>query len=1018
MGWLRVVVTRVLLVVSYTDGRSHSVSSRAKVRGAVVEGSSAVSALVLSFLMLLSAVLVVVPVERASADLVELGPDGYFSTLEDGATPVIDNETGTAGSMSATGWANTRRILFGKQGSSGTYDGKQVSGGYKTLGYGGATGIASVPDALFQGMDSAYWKSATTAVAANEAMLWADDVVTSGFAFDTNDTYRNSFDSVTGPYQSNVAVVSNAVGAANYSGFEQGLLRAAPVEGVCTAAQSAGCGSGTYTQQSVSMNNYTVFPLSIGDVRQYLGHDTGYTADANFDCPSSSCANNVTGSWLRSAHWSYSNVAYLLKSDATLGNDYTLAQVFGLRPALRLNLDNLLLSADSSNQSQSVAGDLRLTFVETGRKLDTWSASVTGGTGSRTLSLSGSSNLASQSGLGWKIVDPTTNTVLGPGKTSAGGNVALPESQMTEDSKNYDLYVWGQQDGSSAEGLTNRASEPVKATIRGWQVKTPPSYGIELTGITSGMLKAYKIGGYEDVAFDQAGALKSVKLATPVDPVKASVLAAVQAAGGAGVDADNPAGWVGAHWLGYPTDPLSDDTTSAYSPYAGKLQLFAQELVKLGDAALGGVKGSLAGSDLASAGGTATLTVSGPGVYLIVDNSQASGGSLPIIVGTKAFNEDLGDDGRMVDFVDAGVKGKPRLGVAALKTSVTDVSKRVLNDAGMDGFDVGASVAFEIALRVPDLSGFSSVSYAAYEFKVQDVAGEGLVLPDSSVVRVLMDVPAPDSEVTGGLPGSSIQVAGQSLTVDGLKALFAEDASGHVALKADVPVGSLIRVRYAAVVDADVEYSSPGGGGMHANVNTATLTRSTSESDLETKTATANVYSFEVDLVKVDKDDTSRLLGGAKFEVSRDGQPLKFSKLSDGLYRLDAAGGTELVTRTDGSLTLQGVEARGLQFKETNAPSGYFKVADFTVETLPLWDVDASEVTLASYRTSGTNLAYVSQDGRTVVVADPAHSLANLPYTGGFGVLVLLVVGGLILAFAVRPYYLSHRAETTANILE
>jgi hypothetical protein len=33
------------------------------------------------------------------------------------------------------------------------------------------------------------------------------------------------------------------------------------------------------------------------------------------------------------------------------------------------------------------------------------------------------------------------------------------------------------------------------------------------------------------------------------------------------------------------------------------------------------------------------------------------------------------------------------------------------------------------------------------------------------------------------------------------------------------------------------------------------------------------------------------------------------------------------------------------------------------------------------------------------------------------GILILLVLATLFLVFAVRPYYLSHRAETTANIL-
>ncbi|MFT8788889.1 MAG: hypothetical protein ABF806_10120, partial [Bifidobacterium psychraerophilum] len=269
------------------------------------------------------------------------------------------------------------------------------------------------------------------------------------------------------------------------------------------------------------------------------------------------------------------------------------------------------------------------------------------------------------------------------------------------------------------------------------------------------------------------------------------------------------------------------------------------------------------------------------------------------------------------------------------------------------------------------------------------------------------------------------------LSVDGLKVLFAESdgASGRVANKASVPVGSLIRIRYSAVLNTGASLSSPGGGALDPNVNTATLTRSRiagvstgwddAGTGVESRSAVAHAYVFRLDLVKVDKDDTSRPLGGAGFEVSRDGRPLGFVQLGPGVYRLAVPGDvgvlSEVFSHTDGTLDILGVEARALSLRESVAPSGYFKVPAFTVEVLPVWNTDATEVTLASYRTHGTSLAYVSQDGRMVMVADPAHSLANLPYTGGVGILILLVLAILFLVFAVRPYYLSHRAEDKAN---
>ncbi|WP_160247998.1 isopeptide-forming domain-containing fimbrial protein, partial [Bifidobacterium psychraerophilum] len=223
-------------------------------------------------------------------------------------------------------------------------------------------------------------------------------------------------------------------------------------------------------------------------------------------------------------------------------------------------------------------------------------------------------------------------------------------------------------------------------------------------------------------------------------------------------------------------------------------------------------------------------------------------------------------------------------------------------------------VEYEIALQVPDLSSFASLPYSSYVFALSDVADAGLTLPAASSVRVLMDVPSPDTDVTG-TPGLMVSVSGQTVSVDGLKALFAGDnGSSGTTNKAGVPVGSLIRIRYAAVLNTGASLSAPGGGGLHPNVNTATLTRSRvagvspgwddAGPGVESKSATAHAYVFGLDLVKVDKDDVSRKLGGAGFEVTRDGQVLRFTRLSDGVYRLAVPGDTgvlsEVFSHTDG----------------------------------------------------------------------------------------------------------------------
>jgi hypothetical protein len=723
----------------------------------------ALVAFVLALFMLLTGVLVVVPAERASAAMpLNLGPDGYFSGLIDydgdgQLLPVIDEDSRT--STAGDGMKNVSTILFGKQGSSGTYGSVYVSSGYRTLAVGE---VPSVPAAnSFQEYGNQDWlKSATTSVNAHEALLWATDHVTSGIEFSAT---SNSFDSNTGNYKSTLALVSDIVGSTYYSPFEQGLLRSAKLEGVCTAGGSAGCGGGSFTQQTLSANDYVAFPLTVGDLNKFTGFRNGWgtpSYSCNLSVPATSCssAGSTGGYWLRSPRWDTAKKAFNVwqsgSPTAIWADNYQ-----SLRPAVRLTLKNLLLTAHSANQSQPAdnQASLRLTYVESGKTLSLTSRPYIEkeSNGDWVLKdLAGTSDLTTQSGLGWKLFDPDNDAkVLASGRTNydaaagAAGNMKMPCSTLTPQ-KDYRLYMWGQQDGSNTTGWTNHATEPLLALVRAngdgaCELNIPKTYGISLTGQTSGTLTAYRIGEYGETLFTQTGALKSVRLSTPAG-LGTVLMAAAVAAGGSDVDVENPIGWVGSRWLGYPTDPASEDVTSAFSPYAGRLQLFAKALADAvtadGDAVLGGVQGSLNGLD-APVGNPVTLPVSGPGLYLIVDSTQSSGGSLPIIVGTKVFNDAVGDDvveDGMVDFADAGVNGKPRLGQSALKTTVTDVAKFVVNDPGLDGFDVGSEVEYEIALRVPDLNGFS-VPYDAYEFSVEDTAGSGLTLPAASGVKVLLD---------------------------------------------------------------------------------------------------------------------------------------------------------------------------------------------------------------------------------------------------------------------------------------
>ncbi|MEE8701886.1 InlB B-repeat-containing protein [Bifidobacterium crudilactis] len=414
-----------------------------------------------------------------------LGPDGYFDTLSDGdssATPVIDADNATP-EVVQDGWAQTRRILFGKQKddthtSTETLDGAKVSAGYKTIGYGGSTGIESIDNANSFSQHTTNnpqhlnkLLSATTQVAPNEALVWADDIVSSAFSFDTKaectydqlDNCTNDFDS-SPTYLSQAANKSVKASEVNYSEFENSLLYETQIEGVCTNA--AGCGTNEYTEQTKSINKYKVFPLSVGDLNRYLGTTGGaISQDLNVKCAdASSCDLGSKGYWLRTGAWYLKRAMFAVVKSGTVTDYNAGVGQLGLRPALRLQLGDLVLSADSVDQSQKKQGDLQLSFVQDGKSVTSEPKVKDVRTnGVSVLQLSGgSTNLDNQSGWGWKLVDTSDDDVVASGKSNAGGNMTLPSS--LDASKSYVLYYWGQEDGSAENGWSNKATEPLTLT--------------------------------------------------------------------------------------------------------------------------------------------------------------------------------------------------------------------------------------------------------------------------------------------------------------------------------------------------------------------------------------------------------------------------------------------------------------------------------------------------------------------------------------------------------------------------
>ena len=180
----------------------------------------------------------------------------------------------------------------------------------------------------------------------------------------------------------------------------------------------------------------------------------------------------------------------------------------------------------------------------------------------------------------------------------------------------------------------------------------------------------------------------------------------------------------------------------------------------------------------------------------------------------------------------------------------------------------------------------------------------------------------------------------------------------------------------------------------------------TSENDTITNKATAghegktdfgskkiNVYEGNITLTKTGENDVK--LANAGFEVrkaSKESAALKFTRLEDGVYKYDPEGTvTEVRTKADGTVKVQGLDVGTYYFKEITAPKGYSV------------NQNQSEATLA-----------VGEDGKATGVLTNTTSmtdtkLSSLPSTGGMGTYLFTIIGVVVMAGAAGAFFISRR---------
>lgn len=303
------------------------------------------------------------------------------------------------------------------------------------------------------------------------------------------------------------------------------------------------------------------------------------------------------------------------------------------------------------------------------------------------------------------------------------------------------------------------------------------------------------------------------------------------------------------------------------------------------------------------------------------------------------------------------------------KEGVPTLQKKIMVGEALvdaDSVAIGDTVKYQLKATMPDKIN----DYETYKMVFHDKIGDGLSLKAGSV-KVTVD----GTEYANFVLNDAIEDG------CGLEVVIADLKNG-----AAVDKDSVVLVEYECTVAADAAIGSAG------NENAASLEftnnpYNTAEGTSETLEDKVKVFTFQVKVNKVDKDNAP--LAGAGFTLFKKGADGQYS--DTGIESGAAEGETEFV--------FSGLDEGDYKLVETTVPDGYTKADDveFTIEAT--MDLDSADPQLTDL-TAGENFTLTSLTSGEVVTNVVNVAGFRLPITGGQGTYAIYAGGALLLVAA------------------
>lgn len=317
-------------------------------------------------------------------------------------------------------------------------------------------------------------------------------------------------------------------------------------------------------------------------------------------------------------------------------------------------------------------------------------------------------------------------------------------------------------------------------------------------------------------------------------------------------------------------------------------------------------------------------------------------------------------------------------------------------------WEIGSNVPFQIVGKLPS----NYADYETYKYVFHDTLSAAFKLnatfDESTTTKVVSGVTVKINGVTDITSAFDITYSDNKLTI----------SCSDLKKTTDVIASSEIVVEYTAKLLSTAEVGQPGNKNEvyleYSNNPNATGEGTPSTSD--TPKDEVLVFTYELDVTKVDGQDDNKKLANAEFVLLNSGKS-KVAKLAAGKFvewvdvpavvdgKIAYPEGTTLTSGADGKFVIAGLDAGSYFLRETKAPAGYNLLKDdIAVVITATLDKSENNPALTTLTIKIDGGAAVNGNPSTGVVSTDVknNSGAVLPETGGIGTTIFYIVGGVL----------------------